>query len=81
MSTIAASGGPPLGRLELVDDVAAGLARRADGPRSGRRRRAGAAPIGRLAAAARVEDGPVEDDQRRLAVASTASTRASMVRA
>ena len=53
-----------VGRLQLVDDLAADLARRPDrpGPTVGRPQEQPA--IGRLAAAARVEDRPVEDDER-----------------
>jgi hypothetical protein len=54
-------------RLELVDDLAAGLPRGADGPRPSVLGPQQQAAIGRLAAATGVEDRSVQDDQRRLA--------------
>ena len=60
---------PPDLRAERTVQV-----RPSDGPKE-------EAAIGRLAAAARVEDRPVEDDERRLARSSTAATRAWVVRA
>jgi hypothetical protein len=53
--------------LELVDDIAAGLLRRPDRPRPAIRGPQDRAAIGRLAAAARVEHRPVEDDDRGVA--------------
>src|SRR4029079_751453 len=64
---VASSGRPTSGRLQLVDDVAAGLARRTDRPAPAVGRPPQQAAIGRLAAAARVEDRPVENDQGRRA--------------
>ncbi len=53
--------------LELVDDLATGLPRPADRPRPPVGGPQQDAAIGRLAAAARVEDRPVQDDERGLA--------------
>ena len=50
--------------LELVDDLAAGLARGTDRPGPAVRGTDDETAIGRLSAAARVEDGPIEHDQR-----------------
>ena len=54
-------------RLELVDDLAAGLAGGPDRPRSAVRCAQDEPAIRRLAAATRVEDRPIEDEQGRLA--------------
>ena len=67
-------------RLELMDDLATGLARRPDGPGPPVGGPEQQAAVRRLAAAARIEDRPVEDDEGRLA-ASTEATRASTSRA
>ena len=50
-----------------MDDLAIDLARRADGPRPAVERADDEAAVGRLAAAARIEHGPIEDQQGRLA--------------
>ena len=65
-----------LGRIELMDDLAAGLARRADGPRPAVGRAEQQAAIRWLAAPARIEDGPVEDHERGLAGLDVAHGRA-----
>jgi hypothetical protein len=60
------SGGADIGwsgaGLQLVDNVVADLARRDDDPRPAVRR-PDDAPVRGLAAAARIEDGPIEDDE------------------
>src|SRR5207245_2257471 len=53
--------------LELVDDVVAGAPRPEDAPASSVVGAQEEALVRRLAAAARVEDGAVEDDERRVA--------------
>ena len=58
------AGGSSVAGLELVDDLAVDLARRADGPRPAVGGPQEEAAVRRLPAAARIEDGPVEDDQR-----------------
>jgi len=55
-----------LRRFELVDDVVTRLAGRADGPGSTVRSTQEQSAIGRLTTATRVEDRPIEDDERRL---------------
>ena len=65
--------------LELVDDVTTGLPGGPDRPRSAVRRPQDRAPVGGLAAAARVEDRAVEDDQR-TAIRSVAPGAASTTR-
>jgi hypothetical protein len=57
----------PRSRLQVVDDLALGLPGRADDPRRAIGSTGEPAGIGRLPAAARVEDRPVEDDTGALA--------------
>ena len=54
-----------VGRFQLVDDLATDPTGRLDGPGAAVRSAQDQAAIGRLAAAARVEPGRVQDDERR----------------
>ena len=65
-----------VGRFELVANLPADFACRLDGPGpaiGGPQQRAS---IGRLAAAARIEDGPVEDQERLVTCLDAADARA-----
>ena len=67
-------------RLELVDDLATGLARGPDRPGAAVGGPQQRPAVRGLTAATRVEDGPVEHDERRLAGVDRGDTRLGIAR-